>query len=118
MAREPQELCHPVRRVHIVIDDEDPGRVWPLERSSPASLGFRPGPGFGGREPDDELTPLAGAFARGGDGAAVELGQRPDEREPDAEPPFERSRERSPWVKRSNTSEIYSFTSPVMVSGS
>ena len=40
----------------------------------------------GGGEPDDELAPLAGAVARRGDGAAVQLGERPDERQADAQP--------------------------------
>ena len=74
VARELQEPGHPVRRVHVVVDDEHPEASGARSRGSPFPSDG-PGPGLGGGEPDDELAPLAGAVARRGDGAAVQLGR-------------------------------------------
>ena len=41
-----------------------------------------------GGQADDELAPLVRAVARRGDGAAVQLGERPDQRQADAQAPL------------------------------
>ena len=88
VARELQEPGHPVGRVHVVVDDEDSQAVGRRPSSGPPSESAPGAGGLGGGEPDDELAPLAGAVARRGDGAAVQLGERPDERQPDARAPL------------------------------
>src|SRR3954468_9248936 len=88
VARHPQEFGHPARRVHSVLDDEHPEPSNRRYRGPSRRDGRGGGRSSSGGEPDDELAPRAGPTARRRHGAAVQLGERPDERQPDAEPPF------------------------------
>ena len=56
----------------------------------------------GGGEPDGELAPFAQPAAPGRDAPAVHLGERLDQRQPDAQPPSDRASVRSPWANSSN----------------
>ena len=61
-----------------------------LWRATRGSVRLWPSPSGGrllqGGQPDGELAPLAGAFARGGDAPAVHLDELLDERQADPEP--------------------------------
>ena len=79
----------PVGRVHVVVDDEDAqsrGAAPSRRLAGAQSAAGRGGSAAGSRTTNS--LPLPGPSLVGGDGAAVQLGERPDQRQADAQAPL------------------------------
>src|SRR5258708_14807124 len=104
MAPEAEQQGQALDRVLAVVHDQHPQ----LRTGGPLRRGLGDRGEFGGRplgqrKADDELAAVAGAWTACRARPPVKRDQSPNHRESGARAPSDRSRPRSPWMKRSNT---------------